>query len=107
MTRWLGWTIAGLCFGVLAALVAAGAAGGGHGTYVPAAILFPFTMSISALVGKIPTVLVALALAQYPIYGVLVALAKRSTRVWAGLVCVHGVSAAAALFLVTQSASFG
>lgn len=107
MARWLVWTIAGLCFGGLAALVAAGAAGAGHGTYVPAAILFPFTILFSALVGSNPPVLIALALAQYPIYGVLVARAKRSTRVWAGLVCVHGVSAAAALFLVTQSASFG
>ena len=102
----LGWISAGLLFGALAAFVSMGAAGAGHGSYVPAAILFPYTMSISALVGSIAPVLVALALMQYPIYGALIALVHRSKSVWFGLGCTHIVSVAAALFLMTQSGDF-
>jgi hypothetical protein len=106
MKPWLGWTIAGAFLGVLAAFVAVGAAGAGHGTYVPAAILFPFTMSLSALSGIITPVLMVLGLAQYPLYGASVGLAKSSTRVWVGLACVHVAAVAVALFLMIRFGNF-
>ena len=106
MKRWLPWIIAGVLFGALAAFVAVGAAGAGHGTYVPAAVLFPYTMFFSVLVGSIAPVLVALALVQYPVYGALLALVRSSTRIWFGLGCVHAVSVTAALFVMAQSGEF-
>jgi hypothetical protein len=106
MKRWLPWIIAGVLFGVLAALVAVGAAGAGHGTYVPAAVLFPYTMFFSVFVGSIAPVLVALALVQYPAYGALVALVRSSARVWFVLGGLHAVSVIGALFVMAQSGDF-
>jgi len=107
MQRPLGWALAGLFIGILAAWFALAAAGGGHGTYVPAAILFPFTMLISVKVGIISPVLLAGALAQYPIYGFLLAIGRHPRWRWAGLACVHMVFAVAAYFLVKGSEIFG
>jgi hypothetical protein len=45
------------------------AAGGGHGTYLPAIFLFPFTMLGAAIFGSINPALIALALFQFPMYG--------------------------------------
>jgi hypothetical protein len=101
------WTFTGLIVGALAAVVAVSAAGGGHGTYLPAAILFPFTMLISAVLGRIPAWLAAFALAQFPIYGLLVVIGHAPRRLWVGVLCFHVVFAAAALYLVIRSDSFG
>ncbi len=47
--------------------------GGGHGDYVLAGVLFPYTLLVPGLFGvPIPTALVVLAFAQFPIYGSLV-----------------------------------
>jgi hypothetical protein len=107
MKRIIGWTLAGLFFGGLAAFFALGAAGGGHGTYRPAAVLFPFTMLAAGKIGVISHVLIAVALAQYPIYGLLLAVGERRRRVWAIIACVHIVFASAALFMVMGSDIFG
>jgi hypothetical protein len=64
-------------------------------------------MLVAAVVGAISPVLIAVALAQYPIYGSLVAIGQRPRRMWAGLACVHAVFAAIALFLVMRSETFG
>jgi hypothetical protein len=105
--RWFTWTFTGLIAGALAAFVAVSAAGGGHGTYLPAAILFPFTMLISAVLGRIPACLAAVALVQFPIYGLLLAIDQSPRRLWVGVLCFHVVFAAAALYLVVRSDSFG
>lgn len=47
------------------------AAGGGHGSYVPAIVLFPYSMALAVPLGSIAPPLVGLAILQYPAYGVL------------------------------------
>jgi hypothetical protein len=106
MQRWLIGVVAGAVFGALATLLAAGAAGAGHGTYVPAAILFPYTMSISALMGTIALPLIALAFLQYPIYGWLMGRASKVGQTSFALLCVHVASIFAALFVMSSRGSF-
>jgi hypothetical protein len=43
-------------------------AGGGHGTYIPAKIIFPFTMLLAKLNNEINFIGLILALLQIPIY---------------------------------------
>jgi hypothetical protein len=43
-------------------------AGGGHGTYIPAKIIFPFTMLLAKLTNEINFIGIILALIQIPIY---------------------------------------
>ena len=50
--------------------------GAGHGDYVLARILFPFTMLAALLPGSITTPLVVLAVAQYPFYGIILGAAN-------------------------------
>jgi hypothetical protein len=104
--RWLSWVLGGLLIGAVASVVAVSAAGGGHGTYLPAAILFPFTMAASAVIGRVPAALVAVALLQFPVYGSLVAISARTNRACVGLAGVHTAVAVAALFLVMRSGNF-
>lgn len=56
-------------FGVLALVLAGIAAAGGHGSYLPASLLFPFSMLLAVPTGHISARAIALALAQYPLYG--------------------------------------
>lgn len=46
--------------------------GGGHGTYVPAIMIFPFGLISFVLFDKLITPFVILAILQFPIYGLLV-----------------------------------
>lgn len=50
--------------GGIALVVAVVAAGAGHGTYVPAILLFPYSMLMASFAGAITPVLLALAVAQ-------------------------------------------
>ena len=43
--------------------------GGGHGTYVPAKLFYPYTMILAYLIGKINFVGGLIALGQIPFYG--------------------------------------
>ncbi len=106
MRQWIAWTIAGLIVGAMAAYIAVVAAGGGHGSYLPAAVLFPISMSLATWVGSITPVLMGIGLVQYPLYGSIVALLRppRRTLIW--IVCGHIAIAALAVFLVSQSDSF-
>lgn len=106
MRRGIVGTLAGLAIGIVAILAAVGAAGAGHGTYVPAALCFPYTMAISALAGSIHPVLVAIALVQFPAYGLIVARAGNPSHRAFLLACVHMGAALVALFLVGFHRSF-
>ncbi len=64
--------------GVLALAFAFLFAGAGHGTYLPAKLLFPYTMLSTALLGLIPDALVAIAVVQFPIYGLILGLAAKT-----------------------------
>lgn len=106
MQRWLVGMLTGSAVGAVAILVVVGAAGAGHGTYVPAALCFPFTMAISALEKTIHPASVALALIQFPTYGLLIGCAaKPSSRAFL-LACVHAGSAFLTLLLMMSHGSF-
>ena len=85
------------------------AAGGGHGSYVPAIVCFPFAMLLSIQVGAITLPFLALALAQFPFYGAVLAwagLRLRPGRVWLVLVPLHVATALATLALARRDHTF-
>ena len=71
-----GLLIGGIGF-VLAAVIVFISAGAGHGTYLPAKILFPYTMMAAIYLGiSVNPALMTLAIAQFPLYGVLLTAQK-------------------------------
>jgi hypothetical protein len=91
--------------GIIAIWLAMGLAGGGHGTYLAAKLLFPYTMLLALPEGPIPIVAQVVAVLQFPAYGVAVAAntsAGRASRVFAAIAVLHAVAAAAALGLVPR-----
>jgi ABC-type methionine transport system permease subunit len=69
-------TIFGLIGGILVAplalFLAVISGGAGHGHYVAARLLFPFTMASTYVFEAISPPFIVLAILQYPIYGLLV-----------------------------------
>jgi len=61
--------------GIVALVIVLAVAAGGHGSYAPAMVLFPYSMIAANLLNRITSPLVLLALIQYPIYGVLLTVA--------------------------------
>jgi hypothetical protein len=55
-------------------------AGGGHGTYWLAKTLFPWTMMSTAVTREIVQPFIALGIAQYPLYGVVLDVARATGR---------------------------
>jgi hypothetical protein len=105
--RWVVCLGTGAVVGSVGALVAVIAMGGGHGSYVPTAILFPYTMALATMVGHITPVLMGLALIQFPAYGAVVAFTKASARIWWSLLGLHAGAAAIAYMLITGSRTWG
>ena len=54
----------------VALLLGIGSAGGGHGDYFWAKMLFPYTILSAFLFGSITVPFVLLAIAQFPLYGI-------------------------------------
>lgn len=50
--------------------IAAFFAGGGHGSYFAAQLLFPYTMAATFLTGTITMSLIVIGLLQFPLYGI-------------------------------------
>ena len=77
-----GASILGLFLGILvtpiALLFAVASAGGGHGHYLEAKMLFPITMLSSIVFGSITPPFIVLAIAQFPLYGWLLGMGLRS-----------------------------
>lgn len=72
--------------------------GVGHGDYVLARILFPYTMLAALLFEEIAAPLILLAVVQFPLYGVILGTAAKRGRSGAALLVVlvvHALSAAA------------
>ena len=81
-------------FALIAAVASAGA---GHGTFLFAKLLFPYSMLLTTLTADtITRPLVALACVQFPLYG-LVATSLSSRRPILGLAALHATCAAACL----------
>lgn len=82
-------------------------AGGGHGNYVLARILFPYTMLSTAAYGSITDLFFAVAIAQFPVYGVALAVAALFRQMRAGLIVllvIHMVTVV--LSFMFQSSNF-
>ena len=66
-----------------AALLTIASAGAGHGNYLFARVLFPYTMLLTRLTDDTVTLpLIVLGLAQFPLYGAVVGLAASKGRAW-------------------------
>jgi hypothetical protein len=92
----------GAVVGILFLLLSVFAAGAGHGTYLPAKILFPFAMLASVFGHSITLPYVVLALVQFPVYGLLLGAVFRSPRfVPCAIIlsCVHFTVAAVDIFM--------
>ena len=52
-------------------------AGGGHGTYIPAAVFFPFSMIVAEHAGTIGMIPLCMAAVQFPAYALVMARHKK------------------------------
>jgi hypothetical protein len=83
-------------------LLGVASGGGGHGNYLYAIILFPFTMLSALIFNSITIPFVALAVAQFPIYGILLGrgnVRSKLPRVAIVLLMTHALFAAACFFV--------
>jgi len=69
-------TLLGVAVTPVFLFIAVVAMGGGHGTYYAAKTLFPRTMMATSVTKEITTPFIVLAFAQYPIYGILLDVAR-------------------------------
>jgi hypothetical protein len=82
-------------------------AGAGHGDYLWAKILFPYTMLLTVIFESVTTPGIILAIVQYPLYGVALGLANRKHKVVhmaIALIVFHVL--AAILFFLLPSRNF-
>ena len=94
--------IAGIGLSALFGAISALATAGGHGTYSPAAVLFPAPLLLAIELAVISNAVLWFAAAQWPFYGFVVALAVRRGRqkpviLW--LTLVHAVLVVACFVL--------
>lgn len=83
-------------------LIGIASGGAGHGDYVLARILFPYTMLASFLFEEIVAPLVVLAVAQFPLYGVALGVAAKRGRFGVTLLLLLAVHALAAAACFTE-----
>lgn len=89
-------------------LAAAASAGAGHGTYLLAKILFPFTMLSTLIFGSINAPAIALAVLQFPFYGFVLGKAnvKGTLRTRAAvLLLIHMLAVAVCFILISDNFS--
>ena len=90
-------------FGLVAFVISGVAAGGGHGSYLAANLLVPFSMLMAGSTGSLSGRVLAVALAQYPLYGWVLSRAKsrgslRHARFFLAMLhCVAAYASMAAL----------
>src|SRR5262249_20594439 len=63
-------TLLGILITPVLLIVTVGLMGSGHGTYYAAKVLFPWTMMSTAATKEITVPFIALAVVQYPLYGI-------------------------------------
>lgn len=84
-------------------------AGAGHGNYFVAKILFPFTMLSTVIFDSIRVPFLFLAVAQFPLYGVILGVANRKaifvTSAIIGLAIMHLLAVAACFLLIDENFS--
>jgi hypothetical protein len=97
----------GALVGLLIALTLCGiatvAAGGGHGTYFPAKVFFPFAMILAIRMGVIGPIAILLVFLQWLCYGVLVGKSSRPRFAVLAVASLHVVAVIAALSIATDT----
>jgi hypothetical protein len=94
------WIVLGLLAEPVALVLAFASAGAGHGDYAFARLLFPYTMLLSLVTeGRITFPWIALAMIQFPAYGLALGLAASKSRVClcvtaGSIMALHAASAA-------------
>ena len=91
-----------IVLGVLALVVAFLFAGAGHGTYLPAKVLFTYTMLSTVHLESISGLFLIIALVQYPVYGLILGWAAKTHnfRFAFGMIATLHVSGAVLCFLL-------
>ncbi len=79
-------------------------ASAGHGTYLFVKILFPYSMTLTALTGGLTTPLLVLALAQYFLYAFALDWARSRRRIWRGILLILAMHAVFLVLAFTISA---
>jgi hypothetical protein len=97
MTTMLMGTAAGSVIGAVAALAAVLSGGAGHGSYVAARALFPFSLLLTRVEGSIGSAAICVGLLQFPLYGALIgsAITRKAGRVVFVLAAAHFIAAVA------------
>lgn len=72
--------VAGTAVSILFGAISFFATAGGHGTYVPAAVLFPAAMLLAIQLGVVANSVLSLAAVQWPLYGLTFAVAVGAGR---------------------------
>ncbi|MEK7856678.1 MAG: hypothetical protein AAB288_11355 [Acidobacteriota bacterium] len=89
-------------------LAGIGSAGSGHGSYFIAKLLFPFTMLSTTQSDEITVPFVALAFAQFPLYGIFIGLINKRGNLILGFVrlaTIHVVASILCMLLVGENFS--
>lgn len=92
----------------IALLLGVGSAGAGHGDYRLAMMLFPYTMLSTAVFESITVPFIALAIVQFPLYGVVLGYAnQKGCFGWVTILLgvVHGLAWLAMSSLATTNSS--
>lgn len=79
-------------------------AAGGHGSYAPGRVLFPFTMLSTVFNDRITIEFLYMGLAQFPLYAVVVAVFCKIDKAWwgfLGVAMLHLIAAVAAFSFTT------
>lgn len=87
---------------------AVASAGTGHGHYLWAKILFPFSLLSARVFGSITNPFIALAIVQFPLFGLILANANAKGRYLPSLVTlliVHSLAVAACFLLLGENFS--
>ena len=92
-----------LLTGIVAFMVAVVAAGSGHGTYLPAKCLFPYTMLSTRWTESITTPFIVVALLQFPVYGIILAKANTKQKVALALCVVTAIHIFVVLLTLTSN----
>jgi len=95
--------LVGVLLAPVALFMAIMSAGAGHGHYVAAKILFPFTMASTYIWGTITLPFIILAIVQFPFYGWLTGCAIVDRKWKAPAWIVGGVHLALAIFVYFTS----
>jgi hypothetical protein len=91
------WIAAGAGFGIVAIAFAVLAAGAGHGTYLPAIVLFRFAMLSTQWTVTVSPFAVWSAVLQFPAYGAILKVARRRAFCAGFLGTAHAITAGLAL----------